>query len=177
MLTSLRGTYWLNHRHGFEGSVKTKVTDYSELASQVEPLQLEARYHMRFQVPFFWKWLMPQFQFSFFTGFEHYTNSSANNTFFTTGYQLYKLGGAVKFPIFDNWDTGGEILYGLGSGGNAKIEMQGYLNYYLTQRWSLGLGYRVHLLRVEDESILPEGSTLPLREVYGEAFGNLRFSF
>ena len=177
MLTTLRGYYWLNHRHGFEASFKSKVSDYNDLASEVSPTQLEARYHMRWKIPFFWKALFPEFQYSLFAGYESYKNSSSSNTNFTTSYSLMKGGMSFKFPVLESWDTGGEFVYGTGSGGNAKIEMQGYVNYYFMKKWSLGMGYRIHLLRVESEELLPVGSSLPFRETYGEAFGNLRYSF
>ena len=80
MVTSLRGMYWLNHRHGFEGIFKTKLVGYNEQGNNLSPTNLEARYHMRWTGPSFWKSLFREFQFSAFAGYEVYKNSVKNGS-------------------------------------------------------------------------------------------------
>lgn len=176
MLTSVRSSYWVNKRHGFEGLFRSKVVGYNELGNDVNPTFLEGRYHLRWKMGSFWKSLYKELQMSLFVGYEKYTNSVANGVNFTTGYSLMKLGLAGKAPLFDSWDLGGELVYGSGESGSTKIEFQGYLNYYFKDKWSLGGGYRLHLFDAGTADIVPDGR-LPYREAYGEAFGNIRYSF
>lgn len=178
MTATLRSMYWLNHRHGFEGSFKSKVTGYNENGNNVSPQSFEGRYHMRFR---FGSVILPkllrEFQFSIFAGYELYKNETTGGVEFVNEYNLIKAGAALKVRVWDSWETGGEMMYGVDSGNlSQKLEMQGYLNYYFLKNWSLGVGYRLHLFKTTDTSIIPSNSII-FKEAFGEGYGQLRYSF
>lgn len=176
MLTTVRGYYWFAKNHGLEGSFKAKVVGYNDLGNNINPQALEARYHLRWEFPFFWKALVSRFQLSTFVGYENYKNQVQNGAEFAGPYDLYKVGSSLKFRLFQNWDTGGELVYGDSGDGSQKIEMQGYLNYYFRDRWSLGVGYRMHLFQTTSAEVSPIDAP-EFKEAFGEGFGNLRYSF
>ena len=176
MIYTLRSQYWLNHRHGLEASLKATAVGYNDLGNNINPTSGEVRYHMRFHSRFPWLSWIPESKFTLFTGYEVYKNETANGATFIKNYELFKAGISAKFRLFERWDVGGEIAYGQSIDSTRKFELQGYLNYYLKRRWSLGLGYRLHLISLENASISPTGEA-PFREAFGESFGNLRYSF
>lgn len=176
MMTTLRSVYWFNHRHGVEGAFRSKVASINDVGSEVSPLSLEARYMMRWNLPFFLPRIIPELQLSPFIGFEMYRNNVSGGSEFVDGYEMLKGGLAMRFPLFSNFDAGGEFTYGLGLDSSHKIEMQGFLNYYFQPQWSLGLGYRIHLFSAGEGTSTPDG-TFPYREGFGEGFGNLKYSF
>ena len=176
MAMTLRGVYWWQSSQGVEGSVKTKVLGYNDDGQKVSPTSLDAKYHYRFRFGLPWASFIRQIQLSLFSGAEYYQNSSDASLNFIDSYTLLKLGTSLKFALWNKWETGGEFAYGSGVRGMAKMEMQGYVNYYLRSRWALGLGYRLHLFKVGDVNDSPDGR-LPYGEAYAEGFGSLRYSF
>jgi hypothetical protein len=173
MITSLRGLYWWD-RHGVEGSLKTKVMGYNDVGNEVNPTSIEARYHYRFIWPFLWFSFLPEVQLSLFSGFELFTNNVSGGLQFVDGYHLLKTGAALKFPAWERWETGGEVAVGWWMDDTKKYEMQGYINYFIKPKWTLGIGYRLNLLDLGSAEKSPTGE-LPHREGYGEAYGSLRF--
>lgn len=160
--------------NGLEGSIKSKVASASSETSQVPtPLQLEARYHRRWNLPFNLLSASGGTQISFIAGYEYYRNSTPG---YSPGYDLLKTGFSVDFPVLRKWDTGGEILYGYGLDQSTKYEIAGHIDYYPQINWSIGLGYKVHLFQAGSDKSAP-AMGVPYREGYGEAYSALRWHY
>ena len=158
--------------NGFEGSLKSKAASLSEDSNSPSPMQLEARYHHRWFLPFN-LFSSGHTQFSLIAGYEFYRNPVVG---YSPQYDLLKTGFSVDFPLFHRWDTGGEILYGYGLDSSTKYEISGRINYYLQRNWSMGVGYRIHLFQAgSDKSAPPMG--VPYREGYGEGYSVLRWHY
>ncbi len=82
----------------------------------------------------------------------------------------------VHFPVFRRWDTGGEILYGIGTDRSKKYEISGFLGYYLSMNATIGLGYRLYLF--DAGSLLTSSSFgVPYREGGLEGSSYFRWSY
>lgn len=159
--------------NGFEGSIKSKAASLDNNPNVPAPLQLEARYHHRWLLPFNLFSPGGSTQFSLIGGYEFYRNPTQG---YSPQYDLVKTGFAVDFPVMRNWDTGGEILYGYGMDQSTKYEISGRLNYYIQRKWSMGVGYRMHLFEAgSNKSAPPIG--VPYREAYGEGYSVLRWHY
>lgn len=160
--------------NGFEGLVKSKVANASGSGDDIpSPFQIEARYHRRWNLPFNLLSASGGTQFSLIGGYEVYRNSAPG---YSPGYDLFKAGFSVDFPVLQRWDTGGEVLYGYGSDKSTKYEIAGHINYYPKMNWSMGVGYRMHLFEAgSDKSAPPPG--VPYREGYGEAYSALKWHY
>ncbi len=171
----LRVMNWFDS-NGFEGSFKSKVANLasSTQGGGVSPVQVEARYHYRWSLPFSPFSALGTSQVSLIAGYELYRNS-ASGTLFSPKYDLLKTGVAMTFPVLSRWDTGGELLYGLGLDQSKKYEISGFLNFYLRHDWSMGGGYRVHLFEAGSNASSPLG--VPYKEAFGEAYSVLRWSY
>lgn len=172
LLLGLRIQHWMGQL-GFGGSFRSKTFNISDSASTVTPTQIEARIAHRWPLGFGFLGNHTS-QVSIIGAFESYTNSSTNNDF-ASNYNLLKVGAGLDFPVFKNWDTGGELLFGQGLDGSNKFEVSGYVDYYLQNNLSLGGGYRVHLFEAGSTKSAP--STLPYREGFGEAYSTLRWHY
>jgi hypothetical protein len=170
-----RVMYWWKPKHGLEGSLRTKLVGYNETGGSVSPLSLRARYHYRWHFPFRWWKFVKQMQLSLFTGVHIWRNNNSIGLF-SDSYDLIDSGVALRFQIWQNWETGGEVAYGLGLDGTSKLEISGFLNYYLNREWSMGAGYRVFFLTAGSAEVAP-GDASSYREGFGEGFGSLRRSF
>lgn len=166
----LKVIHWLDHS-GFQGFFGTKIAGLNSASSATSPLQLEARYLYRWSVPWNLFSNINHSQISLIGGYEFYQNSASGP--YSPGYQLFKSGLGLQFPVAKSWDTGGEFLVGQGLDTSYEYEMSGNANYYLRSDWSVGLGYRLHLFQAGSAASAPSGG-LPFREGYGEAFTVIR---
>lgn len=172
----MMGIRWLkwSGSQGFEASLKTKMVDVSESSGgAVSPLQLEGRYHYRWTLPFNPFSKFDQSQVSLIGGYEYYRNPGG--ALFSPGYDLFKAGFSLAFPLWRRWDTGGEVLYGHGLESSSKYEVSGYIHYYVRKHWSFGFGYRVHLFEAGSNAASPLG--MPYREGFGEGYSVLRWHY
>jgi hypothetical protein len=141
------GIRWIAWRgsNGAEASLKTRLVDIAHSpGGKVSPLQAEVRYHRRWRLPFSPFSKLDGSQISAIVGYEIYRNSGDGP--FSPHYDLLKTGLDMEFPLLRSWDTGGELLYGYGLDASRKYEISGHINYYIKKAWSVGVGYRVHLL-------------------------------
>ncbi len=174
LMLGIRTMNWFDNQ-GVEASFKTKVsTISSSQASDVAPMQLEARYHHRWSLPFSPFSRLGSSQMSLFAGYEYYRNPQGGSLF-SPRYDLLKAGLALSFPVDRRWDTGGELAYGYGLDQSQKYEISGYLSYYLQKNWSIGAGYRMHLFIAGSDESSPLG--LPYREGFGEGYTVLRWHY
>lgn len=165
------GLWWWN-KHGFEGNFKSGVKGLSSAGQDAESIKdFEARYHYRFMghIP----WSSKELEMSYILGYENFENSSPNGS---NRYDIMKLGMSFKFPILKNWMGGGEVLVGRSFEQSSKYEISGYFNYFYTDAWSLGAGYRLHLFEAGSTKSTPTG-VLPYREGYSEGFSGLNYHF
>jgi hypothetical protein len=165
----LRATHWFDSS-GIGGVIKGKVVGLNDSSSQTSPLDAEARYLHRWHLPWNFFSKLGGFQFALLAGYEYYRNSAQG--LFSPQYDLLKTGFMLSFPVLQRWETGGEILYGYGFDKSVKYEISGNMNYYLQRDWSIGAGYRMHLLQAGSNASSPLG--IPYREGYGEAYTVLR---
>lgn len=173
MMMGVRWMSWMGSQ-GLETSFLMKVVDINSApGGDVNPMQAEARYHYRWTLPFNPFSKFDQSQISLIGGYEYYHNSGRG--LFSPGYQLLKGGFSLAFPLLYRWDTGGEILYGQGLESSRKYEISGYLNYYWDRRWSLGVGYRIHLFEAGSNGASPLG--IPYREGFGEGYSVVRWHY
>ena len=170
---ALRGLHWWKN-NGAEASMKMKAFGYNAAAENAAPLQMEARMHHRWITPWTWFKFLHELQVSVLGGLEVYRNGRGGELY-SKGYELAKGGFSLKFPLGVNWDTGGEVLYGLGFDASKKYEISGGLNYTFQRKWAFGVGYRVHYFEAGSMSSTPY--VLPYREAQGEGFSVLRYSY
>lgn len=171
LLMGLRIQHW-NHRIGFGGHFRSKVIDMTG-DDIVSPTQVELRTAYRWAMPF-GILKNSESQISAIAAYEIYRNGSSAVDF-SRGYDLFKLGFGLDFPAFNRWDTGGEVLLGMGVDGSIKYEISGFLDFYIKPKVSFGGGYRVHLFEAGSEKSSPSG--LPYREGFGEAYSTLRWHY
>lgn len=173
-LFGLRLQHWFGGGSvGLEGSLKSKAGGVNEAASSTSPQSTEVR--GLYRTIFDWNPLSPTKASSLAAvlGYESYKNSGS--TYFAPGYDLMKAGFELNFPIFEKWDTGGEVLSGVASDKSKKTEISGFLHYFLKKEMSLGAGYRVHYFEAGSARSSP--GLLPYREAFGEAFSTLRWHY
>lgn len=173
-MLGLRILHWFG-LNGIEGSLKTKFGDNATAAdnNNVSPLQIEARYHYKIGLPFNPFSALDTSQMSMIAGYELYRNSAAGP--YSPKYDMVKLGLTFAFPVASRWETGGELLYGHGLDQSKKYEIAGFLGYYLNKDWSLGAGYRVHLLEAGSDASTPAG--VPYREGAAEGYSSLKWNY
>lgn len=175
-MAAMFGLRWQAWRgaHGFEGAAKTKVSTIDSTAdNDVSPMIVEASYRHRWEMVFNPFSQLKKSDFILIAGLESYKNSGQK--LFSSGYDLFKVGFGLDFPIFSRFKTGGEVLYGVGLDTSKKYELTGNLIYSFNQTWSLGLGYRVHLFEAGSVAVSP--LRLPYREGYGEGYSVLRWHY
>ncbi|MGZ5279016.1 MAG: hypothetical protein ACXWC9_03690, partial [Pseudobdellovibrionaceae bacterium] len=174
LLMGLHVQHWFGD-HGAEGFLKSKVMGVNKASSEAAPLQAELRYNYRWKMNWNFFSKLRESQLSAIVGYEMYRNASGGSVF-ASKYDLAKAGLGVAFPLFEKWDTGGEVLYGQGFDASTKFEISGFVNYYLRRDWSAGMGYRLHLFQAGSVDSAPSGG-LPYREGFGEAYSVLRFHY
>lgn len=167
----LQGIRWWNHS-GVEGAMKTGLFGVNQAGSRTSLKDFEARYHYRFFTPFPFS-LSRELQISLFLGGEVYRNSG---NMLSNGYDLVKFGTSLEFPWGNRWEAGGEFTGGYGFDKTQKYEVSGHVAYFLNEAWSLGIGYRIHLLQAGSPSVPPDGQ-LPYREGYTEGYSVLNYYF
>lgn len=176
LMAGVRGIKWWN-ANGIEASIKTKLMELNQEGQSISPIQAEIRYHRRWFIPFNFFSPINETRVSLIGGYEIYrsglTGSSAS--LFSPQYNLLKGGFAIALPFSKQWDTGGEILLGVGNDSSKKYEISGFFNYFLKTNWSFGFGYRMHLFEGGNESSPPD--ILPFKEGYGEGFSTLRWHY
>jgi hypothetical protein len=175
-LAFMLGLRWMNWMgsNGVEVSAKTKTIDVQESeGGEVMPLQFEARYHRRWSIPLSPFSNLGRSQFSLLGGYEIYRNWGGGP--FSPRYDLLKTGFTLSFPFLKRLDTGGEVLYGYGFDSSYKYEISGHIHYYLEPRWSLGVGYRIHLFEAGSARAAPNG--IPYREGFGEGYSVIRWHY
>jgi hypothetical protein len=169
---ALQGNYW-NGSSGFEGTLKSGAMGLNDTGNLQKSLKsFEGRYHHRIFTKMPWS-SDRQLQISGFLGYEMYRNSGGS---YSSSYDLVKFGTSLEYPWASRWTGGGEFVYGLGSDKTQKKEISGHVGYFITTDWSLGVGYRVHLLDAGSEKSAPQNS-LPYREGYTEGFSVLNYHF
>lgn len=162
---AFRINHWWD-RHGFEAALRSRVMNQTmNPDAEIKPLHAEARYHYR--LPLAWAPFdnAQSSQFSFFTGYELYRNSGSS--LYLNEYQTIKVGSSMMFPLGSSWSTGGEFAFGFGTNDIQKFEIAGFLNFLCSKEWSLGAGYRVQLIRANQDR--REGSV--------EGFSAIHYSF
>ena len=171
---ALLGARWLSwgDHVGVEAKLQAQVATLAGSAGN-SMLDAEARVHARAQFTTPFKAVARRIQTSVFLGAEAYRNP--NQQLFITSYEMLKVGATVDFTIGKEWATGGEVAFGSTAGGTQKMEVSGFLTWFLTSSTSLNGGYRVHLLTSGDANEAPGG--LPYREAYGEIFSALQFHY
>mgnify|MGYP001367848511 CR=1 FL=1 len=169
---ALHGNYW-NGANGLEGILKSGAVGLNSMGNSQKSLKsFEGRYHYRIFTKMPWS-ADRQLQISGFLGYETYRNSGGS---YSSSYDLVKFGTSIEFPWGSRWTGGGEFVYGLGSDKTQKKEISGHVGYFISTDWSLGVGYRVHLLDAGSEKSAPQNS-LPYREGYTEGFSVLNYHF
>lgn len=169
----LKVTHWLVHS-GFEGFFGTKIADLNSASSEVSSVQVEARYHYRWSIPWNLFSNINATQFSLVGGYEYYRNGKTDT--FSPGYDILKAGFALTFPVLKRWDAGGEVLYGKAFDSSTQYEISGKANYYIRSDWTIGVGYRIHLFDAGSAASAPS-SGIPYREGSGEAFSAISKHF
>lgn len=171
---NLTGTFWFDS-HGLELSAQTKVANSeSGQTAKLAPFRAEAKYQYRWRpnANFFSR--LKRSQISLIVGYEHYRNPGQE--IYSEKYNLIKSGIGLLFPAWSSFDTGGEILYGIGTDQSRKYEISGFFSYYLRMNWSLGFGYKVHIFDAgSDETASSLG--VPYREGGVEGTTNLRYHY
>lgn len=168
----LRFLKWFD-ANGVEGVAKSKVFGINSDGRESGLRVFELRYHRRWPLsfnPFFSK---NTARFSLLGGYEVYRNPGG--VFFSPGYDLFKLGFALAFPMASKWATGGEVLGGYGFDASRKLEISGFIHYFIFSELSLGAGYRVHFFEAGSASAAP--ASLPYREAYGEGYSSVKYHF
>ncbi len=160
-MVGIKAKHWFNNKHGLEGMARFKAGNMNDTAKGIDPMQLEARYHYMLGA----SWL-GRSNMSLIGGFEAYKNIGEG--FFAQKYTLAKTGFSLDFPVGNHWDMGGDLLVGLGTDSTTKYEALGRLNYYFRRKYSIGVGYRFHILDAGSEATAP--FDLPYRETFGEGF-------
>lgn len=173
LTVAVHGIHWWSSL-GIEGIFKTKLTTLSSSPDgDVAPTQIEGRVHKRWTIGFSPFSRLGSSQISIFSGLEFYRNSASGP--FSPKYDLMKLGTALSFPLNRRFDTGGELVYGMGFDQSQKYEVSGYLGYYLDPQLSFGAGYRMHLFNAGSSASAPR--SLPYREGFGEGYSVMRWSY
>lgn len=178
--TTIKGIYQSDGPHVYEGQLRASTLALNSTAETISPISLEGRYHYRWIWPITgldWSFLS-RIQVSAFGGFELYRNKQSTSIdYFLSEYNFLKFGAKLRFSVFDQWETGGEIAYAFSPTNDInKIELQGYIDYLLRGTYIIGLGYRAHLLEANDSTKTPLG-IVPYREAHGEAFGTIKYQF
>lgn len=166
-----RSKHWFG-KSGIEAIARVKAGGINETASGINPLQLEGRYHYALGSSLGLLGL-GRTKTSLLTGIEVYRN--IGNGYFAQQYDLAKLGFSIDFPMGLSWDAGGDLITGIGADSTRKYEALGRLNYYVRRRYSIGLGYRLHILEAGSNKTAPVKS--PYTETYGEGFLILRWHY
>lgn len=169
---ALRGKHW-SGSYGAEGVFKSKVFNYNSEGSRISPWGIEARVLRKWRTP--WKWFsfLREAQLTAIAGGELYRNRGGG--VFSNGYELLKFGGGLEFPLWNRWATGGEVLYGYGLDASQKLEVSGFVNYFLRKQWALGMGYRVHFF--DAGSLESSPGYVPYREGYLEGYSTIRYQY
>lgn len=167
----VRLIHWLN-KLGLEGILKSGVLGLNQAAKETSFQDLEARLHYRFFTGFPWS-LAKELQVSLFAGAEIYKNSGLA---LSNGYDLFKFGTALEFPWGQSWLGGGEFTGGYGFDGSRKYEVSGHVGYFIDSKWSLGVGYKIHLFEAGSTKTAAQG-VLPYREGYTEGYSILNYHF
>ena len=171
LLLGLKVQHWMDDV-GVGGLFRSKVIDVSGNGA-VSPTSIEARIARRWTIPFGF-FDNSSSQFSLIAAAEIY-RSAGSPSQFSSGYDMLKAGFGLDFPIFHNWDTGGEVLIGKAFDSSTKYEISGFIDYYIKKDVSFGTGYRIHLFEAGSTKSAP--ATLPYREGYGEAYSTLRWHY
>lgn len=130
------GMHWFN-QNGIRASYTKAVTstNSNNLVSQVELDYL----HRFSKTAGFTNG--GSFQYYASLGFESYSNSSATSDF-VDSYNMYKLGLGASLPVFSFWTLDGQLAYGVGDSKKSGIYLGTRANYFITQKVSLGIGWR-----------------------------------
>jgi hypothetical protein len=157
---------------GLEGTIKSKAFGIAESGTPTSLHQQEMRIHHRWSTGFPFG-MSRELRVSLFSGIENNQNSSP---YFTSAYNLLKVGSLIEFPWRSKWSAGGEFVYGLAADHSFKSEISGHLNYFFQKKFSFGVGYRVHLFQALSPANSPDG-LLPYREGYTEGYSIMNYYF
>lgn len=165
-------------RHEFELGLKSKLTNLNSAGSDYSPTSLEARYKYLQGLPWNPFPSLKNASIGYLLGFETYANNSGNS--FSPRYDVLKLGFSLKFPIKNNFETGGEILYGRSFEASSKAEISGYVGYLFPSKSNrpsqLNFGYRAFTFEAGSASSSPTSSS-GYREAYAELYSGFTFPF
>lgn len=132
----ISGLHWFN-QNGFRASYAKGVTsnDSNNLVSQAEIDYL----HRFSKAAGFTNG--GSFQYYVSLGLESYTNNNSTSNF-VDSYNMYKLGLGASLPVFSFWTIDGQFAYGVGDSHKSGIYLSTRANYFITQKVSLGIGWR-----------------------------------
>ena len=82
----------------------------------------------------------------------------------------------MEFPVSQRWMMGGEFVFGFGTEGSQKQGISGHFNYFISPRWTLGAGYRLHMFNA-GSAAFAGANVLPYREGYIESYSVLDYHF
>ncbi len=161
---------WL-HNHGFEGLLQKNIApSETDTTTSADMTSLEARYRYRI-TPRDLK-VFRSFQTSVYAGYEIYKNSASR--FFLDEYNLAKFGLTIDIPVLNSWLLASQIGYGAGSS-TKKIEASLQFDYFFKRNWSMGAGYKIHLLERQNS---PQFTSYSLfREGYTNGAVQLKYFF
>lgn len=168
---SLEAQKWWTH-WGVQGLAKFGIFALNQAAQQTSMKDYEARLHYRIFTQFPFK-LFRELQTSFFTGYEVFQNSGS---LFANQYELIKFGTSLQFPISSKWSSGGEFVYGTAADQSWKQEISGNVHYYLSEKWSAGVGYRLNFFQAGSAAKAP-GGLMPYREGYTEGYTIINYNY
>lgn len=172
LLGGVQVMHWFS-QSGLDFILKTKVAGLNAAAAPGSPFITDIKYKYRWFGSFNPFSSRKKMQGYLSAGYEVYKNSGA--TSFAQSYSLYKAGFGLDFPFFKTMDTGGEVLYGT-NGSSKKIEISGYMGYYLKKSMSVGAGYRINTFEAGTTKDSPN-AILPYREAYGEGYSTFRWNY
>ncbi len=132
----ISGMHWFN-QNGLRASYAKAVssTDSSNLVSQAE---IDILHRFSKAAGFM---NGGSFQYYVSLGLESYTNSQSTSDF-VDSYNMYKLGLGASLPLFSFWSIDGQVAYGVGDSKKSGIYLSTRANYFITQKVSLGIGWR-----------------------------------
>lgn len=175
LLMGLHLRHWFDQT-GLEGFYRSKASTLNEPGGFVSPTIFDLRYHLRFKWGFNPLSRLKESQVSLFLGYEMLRNNGT--TLYRDKYDILKAGFQLYFPLFQNWDTGGTVVFGRGLDSTLKYEITGNINYFFRPRWSWGAGYRIHLYQsTKAGEVAGQPYPANYREGTGEGYTVLRWHY
>lgn len=126
--------------NGLEGIFRSKLSNRNDQGSQASISEQIIRYHRRLP----WRSIFSKrISSSLYVGYKR--QQVKGSDVYLGSYQLWQLGGNVEMPLFSRWGLVLDLATGLGSQGANEYSTLSQLDYYLTDSWTVGLGYGIGL--------------------------------